>query len=359
MRNWMLAAANAGLPVVVTEWGTVDPWGQNSADTASSDEWIAAMRDNQISWCNWDLFDKQPPETASMFKAGTSPVGPWSDADLTDTSYFGDSKATGVPMYYSGSGQYVKGVLPSPFTQFVVSPSLLTFNYRTGTQITKLTNNAGTTWTATAVSDGNWLSVTPESTSDTPTYTDLTIGVDPHGGTADRTGTVELTDSAGRKAKVLVVQQYNDGNLARGQTTTASSEESPSYHPQYATDGDGTNTRWSSLPSNDQWICVDLGDSYYITGVTLQWEAAYSTHYHVALSNTSCRPASEGNTDWNDIYVSDNLPTTLGEHSDPLDATMLNTAISGRFIRMWSETRAISTNDAGVSLWELKVFGHQ
>src|SRR5215472_17893276 len=57
-------------------------------------------------------------------------------------------------------------------------------------------------------------------------------------------------------------------NVALNKTTTASSEQSASFPPQDATDGN-LGTRWSSAFSDPQWLEVDLGSTKSICQVTL------------------------------------------------------------------------------------------
>ena len=67
------------------------------------------------------------------------------------------------------------------------------------------------------------------------------------------------------------------------QPTTASSVQTGSdYLPYYATDGD-PGTRWSSAPSDPQWLEVDLGSPISICAAALSWEAAYASSFLSAL----------------------------------------------------------------------------
>ncbi|MER5598694.1 discoidin domain-containing protein [Streptomyces sp. NPDC002265] len=75
-------------------------------------------------------------------------------------------------------------------------------------------------------------------------------------------------------------------DLARGAAATASSAEwNPftSYAPGRAVDGT-RDTRWASDWSDDQWLRIDLGDTYLVKRVTLDWERAYGKSYRIELS---------------------------------------------------------------------------
>ncbi len=125
-------------------------------------------------------------------------------------------------------------------------------------------------------------------------------------------------------------------NIAQGKPTTASSTENASLGAANATDGN-TGTRWSSAFSDPQWLQVDLGQSYAINHVTLNWEAAYGRAYQIQTS-------PDGST-WTTIYS-----TTTGDGgTDDLAVTG-----TGRYIRMYGTARA---TQYGYSLWEFSVNG--
>src|SRR4051812_23743902 len=125
-------------------------------------------------------------------------------------------------------------------------------------------------------------------------------------------------------------------NIAQGRPTTASSVENAGTPAANATDG-STSTRWSSAFSDPQWIQVDLGQSYAINHVTLNWEAAFGKAYQVQTS-------PDGST-WTTIFS-----TTTGDGGiDDLAVTG-----TGRFVRVNGTQRGTAF---GYSLWELAVNG--
>jgi beta-glucanase (GH16 family) len=125
-------------------------------------------------------------------------------------------------------------------------------------------------------------------------------------------------------------------DIAQGKPTTASSTESAAYPAGNATDGN-TGTRWSSAFSDPQWLQVDLGQSYQISDVTLNWEAAYGRAFQIQTS-------ADG-TNWTTIYS-----TTTGTGG------VQNLAVTGtgRYIRMYGTQRG---TPYGYSLWEFSVSG--
>jgi beta-glucanase (GH16 family) len=125
-------------------------------------------------------------------------------------------------------------------------------------------------------------------------------------------------------------------NIAQGRPTTASSVENAGFPAANATDGNA-GTRWSSAFSDPQWIQVDLGQSYAINHVTLNWEAAFGRAYQLQTS-------PDGNT-WTTIFS-----TTTGDGGlDDLAVTG-----TGRFLRMNGTQRGTAF---GYSLFEFQVNG--
>jgi F5/8 type C domain/Glycosyl hydrolases family 16 len=150
---------------------------------------------------------------------------------------------------------------------------------------------------------------------------------------------------SGGQLKVDYVAVYNKPpsggggggtDIAQGKPTTASSVENASLPPANATDGN-TGTRWSSAFSDPQWLQVDLGQTYNISQVTLNWEAAYARAFQIQTSNDGAN--------WTTIYS-----TTTGTGG------VQNLAVSGtgRYIRMYGTQRA---TPYGYSLWEFSVSG--
>jgi type 1 glutamine amidotransferase len=88
-------------------------------------------------------------------------------------------------------------------------------------------------------------------------------------------------------------------NVALNKAATASSVENASYPAANAVDASAT-TRWSSAFSDPQWIRVDLGATYTVNRVRLQWEAAYGSAYQIQTSAdgttwTTARSVTGGN----------------------------------------------------------------
>lgn len=142
-------------------------------------------------------------------------------------------------------------------------------------------------------------------------------------------------------------------NSALNRTSKASSEYLDTkdgnkvYYSSLAFDGstdkvDGKQSRWvSNRNSNDEWIYVDLHDTYDISKVVLNWEGACGKEYKIQVS--------ENGEDWTDIsHVTDGKPG-MKEFTYDIPAT-------GRYVRMLG---IIPTNGGkyGYSLWEFEVYG--
>ncbi|WP_345367376.1 discoidin domain-containing protein [Actinoallomurus liliacearum] len=106
--------------------------------------------------------------------------------------------------------------------------------------------------------------------------------------------------------------------------------------PAAALDG-RTDTRWSSLYTDNEWLEVDLGGAATITGATLVWENAYATGYRIEVSNDR--------TNWTSIYS-----TTTGKGG----TENLTISGKGRYVRFYGTARATGY---GYSLWEFQIFG--
>jgi hypothetical protein len=129
-------------------------------------------------------------------------------------------------------------------------------------------------------------------------------------------------------------------NLALNRPASSSSNESSSFTPNLAVDGNAT-TRWASVDpaTTAQWIYVDLGSTYNVNRVKLTWEAAYATSYQVQVSNDA--------STWTTIYS-----TTTGNGGID-DLTGLSG--SGRYVRVYCTVRGTAF---GYSFWEFEVYGN-
>jgi len=86
LRDKAKKAMDLGVALFVTEWGTVNANGDGAIDRASTEEWLAFMREHQISHCNWSIADKV--EGAAALKPGASGTGGWKESELTESGRY-------------------------------------------------------------------------------------------------------------------------------------------------------------------------------------------------------------------------------------------------------------------------------
>lgn len=87
---------------------------------------------------------------------------------------------------------------------------------------------------------------------------------------------------------------------------------------------------------NPQWLQVDLGQTYNINRVVLNWEFAHASAYQIQVSDDG--------VNWTDIYS-----TSIGDGG--IDDIALSG--SGRYVRMYGTQRG---TQYGYSLWEMEVY---
>ena len=81
LRNDMVKAVNSGLPVFVTEYGICDASGNGAIDEYQANEWIRVMNENAISYCGWNISNKN--ETSAIFKSNCNKTSGWTEEDLS------------------------------------------------------------------------------------------------------------------------------------------------------------------------------------------------------------------------------------------------------------------------------------
>ncbi len=118
-------------------------------------------------------------------------------------------------------------------------------------------------------------------------------------------------------------------------SVTASSENQSAAN---AVDG-SSGTRWESAFTDEEWICLDLGDVYEIAEVTIQWETAAGKAYEIQVS--------EDGVSWTAVYT-----VTDGTSGAYLDA-LLEKSVPGRYVRIYGTER---TTAYGYSIYELGAY---
>lgn len=190
--------------------------------------------------------------------------------------------------------------------------------------------DGGNTNNAFSIDNGGNIYVNNSAALDYETRTNfsLTVSVtDPRTLSASATVTIYLTD-----------QPECDNNLAQGQPVTVSSVENndPALDGEKAVDGD-MNTRWASNFTDAEWWYVDLGQSYNICKIVIQWERALGEDFDLIYWDGSI---------WQTIQA------VTGNTSQYNEFNNLNT--NAQFIGFLGHKRGTQW---GYSIFEFEVYG--
>ncbi|MDO6432753.1 discoidin domain-containing protein [Flavitalea sp. BT771] len=127
------------------------------------------------------------------------------------------------------------------------------------------------------------------------------------------------------------VDTCNSPNIALNKTATATSGT-----PAAAFDGN-TATAWTSSNTDNQSLTVDLGVTYNLCRLNIQWGAAYGRQYNILVS-----PDGVNWTTAQNVTSNSTLFNTMNLHA------------SGRFVRMQGIARGTAN---GYSINEMEVYG--
>jgi len=86
LRDRISRALVQGAAVFVSEWGTSEASGGGRVCTAEADIWLDFLDNNNISWANWSLTDKN--ETSAALAPGASTTGGWSSNNLSTSGQY-------------------------------------------------------------------------------------------------------------------------------------------------------------------------------------------------------------------------------------------------------------------------------
>lgn len=86
LRDIAKIALDAGVPLFVTEYGITEYSGDGFVDEAEARIWWDFLDENQISWCNWSIADKE--ESSAAVRPGASGNGGWPLDTLTQSGKF-------------------------------------------------------------------------------------------------------------------------------------------------------------------------------------------------------------------------------------------------------------------------------
>jgi len=136
--------------------------------------------------------------------------------------------------------------------------------------------------------------------------------------------------------KQLANASIDNNNVASFKKVVASSSETSSLKPENAVDED-LQSRWASGYKDNEWIYVDLGETYKIDSVKLNWEGAYGSGYEIQVSQDA--------QNWTTVYS-----TTTGDGG--MDEIQFD-PVEARYVRMFGTKRA---TNYGYSLWDFGVY---
>lgn len=85
LRNLTEDCIKKGVPVFISECGSMNADGKGPSDIQSLTAWINLADKYSLSMCFWSVSDKR--ETCSVFKPGTSPYKTFTDKDLKPTGF--------------------------------------------------------------------------------------------------------------------------------------------------------------------------------------------------------------------------------------------------------------------------------
>lgn len=86
-KKWLRDKANlaisANIPIFVSEWGLSEASGTGNINLSETNLWISFLEQNNLSWCNWSIINKD--ETSAAILPATSTLSGWSVDELTES----------------------------------------------------------------------------------------------------------------------------------------------------------------------------------------------------------------------------------------------------------------------------------
>ncbi len=112
LREAMVRAVEAGLPIFVSEYGICDASGNGGIDEYQANQWVELLNQYQISYVAWNLSNKS--ETSAVIKSSCSKTSGFTLEDLSDSgkwlyNMLGAQGSLGAEASGSGTGQEPAG----------------------------------------------------------------------------------------------------------------------------------------------------------------------------------------------------------------------------------------------------------
>ncbi len=95
LRSRLETCVQNGLPVFVSEFGMCDASGNGANDFDSTTKWLDLLNKYQISFCCWNLANKE--ESSSVFKASSTALSDWTDEDFNESGRWIRDYFRGMP----------------------------------------------------------------------------------------------------------------------------------------------------------------------------------------------------------------------------------------------------------------------
>lgn len=95
LRNRLETCVQNGFPVFVSEFGMCDASGNGANDFVSTTKWLDLLNKYQISFCCWNLANKD--ESSSVFKASSTALSDWTDDDFNESGRWIRDYFRGMP----------------------------------------------------------------------------------------------------------------------------------------------------------------------------------------------------------------------------------------------------------------------
>lgn len=95
LRGRLETCVQNGLPVFVSEFGMCDASGNGANDFDSTTKWLDLLNKYQISFCCWNLANKD--ESSSVFKASSTALSDWTDEDFNESGRWIRDYFRGMP----------------------------------------------------------------------------------------------------------------------------------------------------------------------------------------------------------------------------------------------------------------------
>jgi len=172
--------------------------------------------------------------------------------------------------------------------------------------------------------------------------------------TPKRTGTAVITAKTfdgSRETSCTIVVTSSNLALEKPATESNLSSKPPSDRPfpaHFAVDGiDNFINRWAAnRTGSEDWLQIDLQNSYNIEGVKISWTAAYGKRFQLQISDD---PA-DGN--WTTVYTE--ADGRQGHQTIRFDETY-----NARYFRVYVASADRSYPQFGTSIQEIEIYGSE